>query len=67
MEPSGKRHWRVKEEDQRTRKHTFGEESRRGGHKGHRREVVIPSSLLNFECVEAKPGHTAHVVFGQIQ
>eukprot|EP00983_Pelagomonas_calceolata_P051709 1142531-Pelagomonas_calceolata.AAC.2 len=31
MEPSGKRHWRVKEEDQKTRKHTLTEESRPGG------------------------------------
>eukprot|EP00983_Pelagomonas_calceolata_P037445 1136334-Pelagomonas_calceolata.AAC.1 len=31
MEPSGKRHWRVKDKDQRTRKHTLIGESRPGG------------------------------------
>eukprot|EP00983_Pelagomonas_calceolata_P040244 1137520-Pelagomonas_calceolata.AAC.1 len=30
MEPSGKRHWRVKEGDQRTWKHILREESKRG-------------------------------------
>eukprot|EP00983_Pelagomonas_calceolata_P010325 335015-Pelagomonas_calceolata.AAC.4 len=67
MEPSGKRHRRVKEEEQRTRKHTSAKESRRGDVTG-RRNVVIPS-LINFESVDAKvkSGHTAHDVFGQIQ
>eukprot|EP00983_Pelagomonas_calceolata_P051260 1142334-Pelagomonas_calceolata.AAC.1 len=34
-----------------------------------RRNIIIPISLLNFECVDtkAKPGHTAHDVFGQTQ
>eukprot|EP00983_Pelagomonas_calceolata_P060037 1146199-Pelagomonas_calceolata.AAC.10 len=34
-----------------------------------RRNAVIPRSLLSFESVskKAKPGHTAHDVFGQIQ
>eukprot|EP00983_Pelagomonas_calceolata_P013152 420252-Pelagomonas_calceolata.AAC.2 len=34
-----------------------------------RRNVDIPSILLNFESVgaKAKSGHTAHDVFGQIQ
>eukprot|EP00983_Pelagomonas_calceolata_P006559 215701-Pelagomonas_calceolata.AAC.1 len=64
MKPSGKRHWRVEEEDQGTRKHTLAEESRPGGEN-----ALVPSSLLNFESVDAKaePGLTAHDVLGQIQ
>eukprot|EP00983_Pelagomonas_calceolata_P118084 1160470-Pelagomonas_calceolata.AAC.2 len=56
MEPPGKRHWRVKEEDQRTRKHASAEASRPGGFAKvtGRRNAVIPSSLLNFESVDAK-------------
>eukprot|EP00983_Pelagomonas_calceolata_P011886 381921-Pelagomonas_calceolata.AAC.3 len=58
MESPERRHWRVKEEDQRTRRHILAEASRPGG-----------VSLLNFGGVhtEEKSGHTAHDMFGQIQ
>eukprot|EP00983_Pelagomonas_calceolata_P076169 1153298-Pelagomonas_calceolata.AAC.3 len=36
--------------------------------RGGRRSVVIPSSLLNFKCVNAtKLDHAAHDMFGQFQ
>eukprot|EP00983_Pelagomonas_calceolata_P079622 1154770-Pelagomonas_calceolata.AAC.1 len=87
MGPSGERHCRVKEEDQRTRKHTLTKKADLGVctfeksmlYIQHiilditkvtgRRNVFIPSSLLDFEGadVKAKSGHTAHNVFGQSQ
>eukprot|EP00983_Pelagomonas_calceolata_P074502 1152582-Pelagomonas_calceolata.AAC.5 len=58
---------RAKQEDQRTRKHSLAEESRPG--VTGRRNVIIPSSLLNFESVDAKAklGHIAHDVLGQVR
>eukprot|EP00983_Pelagomonas_calceolata_P062417 1147306-Pelagomonas_calceolata.AAC.1 len=75
METSRKRHWRMKEKDQRTRKRALDGESRPGAlhiilgitKVTGRRNIVIPSSLLIFECVDAraKSGHIASDVFGQ--
>eukprot|EP00983_Pelagomonas_calceolata_P018601 583424-Pelagomonas_calceolata.AAC.4 len=46
MEPSEKRHWRVKEEDQIKRKHTTVEESRRGVVHIRKEHAVHPAHHL---------------------
>eukprot|EP00983_Pelagomonas_calceolata_P013407 429007-Pelagomonas_calceolata.AAC.1 len=65
MEPSGKRHWRVKEEYRRTRKHTLvGRAHRYQGSRMTRRELPPVSKLLrpevHYKLLEPQSQHFRH-------